>query len=290
MYSDYVEAQRGRKRPRTLIQGQRQWEDFQVVMGLSAEQVTAADLQLYLERHIARGVKVATAWGYLSRLLPFFRWLFRKGYLLADPGQDIKIPMFARQCVRPLTPQEVMELLSLPPRTLLERRNQAILEVFYGTGLRLGEVQAMTLSDLFVDQLYCKIPVTKGGEPRLAPLPPYLVAVLRQYLKEVRPQLARSAQEDGLWLTASGLRCTAEDLGKLTRKAGLRAGLALTPHRLRHAFATHLCEAGASLRHVQVLLGHSTLQATQIYTHLSAAELLKEYRRTHPRAQRAKPL
>ena len=281
----YVEAKRGRLRPRTLDQLARQVQDFRRHSGLeSLAVVREADLVRYVQQR-SQTVKLSTAWGYLGRIIPLFRWATRQGHLLWDPGQDLKLPQSPRVDRRVLTCEEVIRLFEQPAKTLDGQRDLAILEVFYGSGLRLTECANLDVSDVDLERKQLQVREGKGGAPRLTPIGEHLAAVLRDYLGRLRPLLLGDRSSEALWLNNLGQRVS---IGQKVHEYGKKAGLDISTHSLRHAFATHLLEGGAPLRLVQVLLGHRSLLSTQFYTHLVPQELLREYRRTHPRAQRRK--
>ena len=279
---------RGRYRPRTLRSFEFQLADFRRhILCERPTQVRQEDLLRYLQLR-AQTVSLQTAWGYLGRLLPLFRWATQQGHLLWNPGQDLKLPRIRSLSSRVLNVQEVENILQQPGPSVDGRRDRAILEVFYCAGLRREECARLEISDVDLQNKHLRVRESKGGEPRMVPMGDHLVSVLRDYLLNVRPKLASPRSGEALWLSQVTERLSYGDLGCVpfyARKAGLKA----TAHSLRHAYATHLLEGGAPLRLIQVLLGHCTMQATQVYTHLMPQELLREYRRTHPRAKRKKP-
>lgn len=173
------------------------------------------------------------------------------------------------------------------PETLLGLRDRAVLETLYGTGVRRGECAALDLQDLDLARRVLLVRKAKNGEPREQPLGDHLAAVLVRYLEECRPELGPRPGEQALFLNRHGRRLDFETYSNLvhrnTRRAGLRP---LSPHDFRHAFATHVLEGGAEMREVQALLGHRCLVATAVYTHVITDDLIREYRRTHPRARR----
>ena len=285
----FLEEMRERKRPRTLARFQQQLAHFLKVLGLEQPcELQRRHLDQYLAILLKRQ-KPATAWGYLARLLCFCRWLYRRQIVLWDPLDGLRLPLFARPLRRPPSHAEVLRLLESPHRaTLSGQRDLALLEFFYGTGLRLGEVQGLEVPDLNLAEHCVRLRVSKT-EPRWVPIGPHLAEVMVHYLNQVRPQLQKDAQEQGLWLNLDGQRLAYSGMGQRVKRLGRRAGLKrLSPHDLRRAYATHMLLAGAPLRWIQALLGHKSLMATQVYTQLTAADVLREFARTHPRARRKK--
>ncbi len=287
-HSGYLEAMRGRLRARTLERFSIQLQRFREAIPLERpEQLLHGHLQEYLHHLLEQPVKKATAWSYWARLLPFARWLYRQGVLLYDPTAEVKLPRFGRPLRRPLSLEEVQRLLKSPhPDTLAGQRDLALLEFFYGTGLRLGEVQSLQVTDVQLGERCAGLRQSKT-QLRWVPMGRHLTAVMSHYLAKVRPQLQRDSQVPALWLNSQGQAMTYAGIGTRLKRLSRRAGLKpVSPHALRHAFATHLLRAGAPLLWVQALLGHRSLLATQVYTHLTGAELLQEFRRTHPRARK----
>lgn len=276
---DYLTAHKGRRARRTLAEQERHLRAFSHWFGQPLASVLPVHLEEYLASHSQR-VKLVTAWGYVLRLKRFFAWAAKTERILWNPAEKMKSPHFERPSRRLLGVAQVQQLLQHHP---WGSRDATILEVFYGTGLRLEEVFRLDVSDVDLARQHLSVGCSKGGAPRLAPFGPHLQSVLTHYLENERPPSSDAA----LWLNYKGKRLSKVHLGTILRRTAQALGLGVvSPHHLRHAYATHLLEGGAPLRMVQVLLGHRTGQATQIYTHLVPAELFKEHRRTHPRARR----
>ena len=199
--------------------------------------------------------------------------------LLSSPSLWERIPQV-------LSPQTVEKLLAAPqPTERFYLRDRAILELMYATGSRASEVVGLTMADLFLDSAFCKC-LGKGSKQRVVPLGRPALEALRDYLGELRPRLVRSAP-DAPWVFVSrgGRRLTREMLWVLVKKYVRRAGVngKVSPHTLRHSFATHLLAGGADLRTVQELLGHANIRTTQMYTHVDRERLKSIHRQFHPR-------
>ena len=222
----------------------------------------------------------------LAALRTFFRFLTREGVLEKNPARLISTPRQDKKIPARLEEEEVERLLDCPDRsTLLGRRDHAILELIYATGLRVSELVGLNRSSLELDARLVRAR-GKGKKERLVPYGEPAAEALQTYLRD-RGEIARHGSgTDALFLNARGQRLTNRSIHRLVckylRQAALRSGL--SPHSLRHAFATHLLERGADLRSIQELLGHSSLSTTQKYTHLSTAKLLEVYEKTHPKA------
>lgn len=228
----------------------------------------------------------------LAAIRSFGRYLRRNGQLDRDPGAAIAPPRVHRRMPAHLDVVEMRELLASPDdATPLGRRDRAILELFYASGLRLSELVGLNLEDVNLPDRMLRVR-GKGGKQRILPFNRTAAAAVRRYLEDRRalqaPPRARAARavDDALFLNYRGDRLSARSVDRLVRRYVLRTSAAtgVSPHALRHSFATHLLERGADLRAIQELLGHSQVSTTQRYTHVNAAQLTKLYRATHPRA------
>jgi integrase/recombinase XerD len=220
----------------------------------------------------------------------FCRWLYESELVLLDLTEGWCLPRPPDPSRRVPTVDEVSRILLVPDaRTPVGVRNRALLELLYGTGIRSNECYAVDLDslDLAASRLHVR---GKGSKDRMLPIGPALRQCLRRYL-EMRDQLGPRVDEPALFVSSKGgHRLGLVSLGLIVRNAARAADLAgFGPHTLRHAFATHLLEAGADLAYIGALLGHESLDSTAIYTRVHPLELYREHRRTHPRARRKKP-
>jgi integrase/recombinase XerD len=246
---------------------------------------TREDLLAYLERRRGERVKSRTAARLLSTLRRFYRYLAREGRIEADPTALIDSPKLARPLPKTLSEDQVERLLAAPrAATPLGLRDRAMLEVLYATGLRVSELVGLTLAQINLTQGLVRV-VGKGNKERLVPLGEEAIAWVNRYLREVRTGFTARQVTDALFITARGGPLTRQafwhNLKRYARDAAIRTPL--SPHTLRHAFATHLLNHGADLRVVQMLLGHADLSTTQIYTHVAQARLKELHARHHPR-------
>lgn len=256
-----------------------------------------ADLLATFRRHLTwtPGIKGKlysqnTLFQCLRMVRLFCRWLYESDLVLADLCESWCLRRPPDPSRRVPSVEEVSRLLLIPDaRTPVGLRNRAILELFYGIGIRSKECHALDLDNLDIESSRLHI-LGKGSRDRILPLGPCLRQSLRSYLA-VRDQLGASVEEQALFVSSKGgNRLTLVSLGLIVRKSAKAANLGcFGPHTLRHAFATHLLEAGADLAYIGALLGHESLDSTAIYTRVHPLELYKEHRRTHPRAKRKKP-
>jgi integrase/recombinase XerD len=225
----------------------------------------------------------------LVALRQFFKFLKSERLCETNPTEDVDLPRFGQPLPTFLTVAEVDRLLAAPDRrTDRGARDGAMIETLYATGLRVSELVKLRLADINFEAGYL-VTVGKGGKQRLVPLGEAAVAALRSYVEGERPHFLRpgpGAITDAVFLTRFGRRMTRQSfwkiLGAYARAAGIRKEI--SPHKLRHSFATHMVERGADLRAVQAMLGHADIGTTEIYTHLSRAHLRSVYDRFHPRA------
>lgn len=223
----------------------------------------------------------------VSSLRQFFRYLLGRQLIKVDPMALVKVPKGARHLPTVLSEEEVQRLLEYPDTEKpLGIRDRAILETLYATGMRVSELTGLQLGELHLE-VHLVQPRGKGDKERIIPIGEVAEEWLRRYLKDVRPRLiAKKPQNNYVFLNARGKPLTRQAIWQLIKKAAAAVHInkTITPHTLRHSFATHLLEHGADLRVVQALLGHSDITTTQIYTHVSQQRVLEVYKQTHPRA------
>ncbi|MGQ0551838.1 MAG: tyrosine recombinase [Planctomycetota bacterium] len=253
--------------------------------GLEPETARTADLVDWLEALRARKAAPATLARRLAVLRGFFHFLQANGALTLDPAAALPTPRAPRRLPRLIDAGQVARLLKAPDLTQpLGVRDLAILELLYATGARVSEVADLRRDSVF-DEFQLVRCIGKRGKHRLVPLGRRAQAALRQYLAQVRPALeARAPGAPWLFLSRNGRRLTRVRLLRIVQDHALSVGLPpITPHGLRHAFATHLIENGADLRSVQELLGHADISTTEIYTHVDRRRLRASHQEFHPR-------
>ncbi|MFZ5755342.1 MAG: site-specific tyrosine recombinase XerD [Pseudomonadota bacterium] len=247
--------------------------------------VTRADIQSYLEHRLQQKFHARSTARLLSCLRGFYRYQLREGLIAADPTLRIASPKLGRPLPKGLGEDDVERLLLAPDvASPLGLRDRAMLEVLYATGLRVSELVGLTVPRLGMRQGVVQV-TGKGGKERLVPLGEEALAWLERYLREARPALLGAEPSEVLFPSQRGVAMTRQTFWHRIRLAARAAGIthAVSPHTLRHAFATHLLNHGADLRAVQMLLGHSDLSTTQIYTHVARARMKELHARHHPR-------
>jgi integrase/recombinase XerD len=223
---------------------------------------------------------------HLVTIRHFFRFSLTEGFIQDDPASTIESPKFRHSLPEFLSVEEVDRLLRQPDlNDIVGLRDRAMIELMYSTGLRVSELCGLRVSDLQMDP-GCLRCIGKGNKERLVPVGRQALDAVQKYLREARPQLLREGVSAYLFLNQKRHKLDRisfwKILGEYGRKAGLRKSL--TPHMLRHSFATHLLDRGADLRSVQMMLGHSDISTTQIYTHVVEERLKQVYKAHHPRA------
>ena len=249
---------------------------------ISADQ---ADIQSYLGYQFRKKTRATSVARLLSALKRFYRYCLRQGRVKADPTLRIDSPKLPRGLPKSLTEEDVENLLAAPRADkALGLRDKAMLETLYASGLRVSELVTLKLGQVSQDMGVVRV-VGKGSKERLVPLGEEAIAWIRQYLKEARPELLGGRAADDLFVTARGSAMTRQMFWHLLRRYAAQAGLKkpISPHTLRHAFATHLLNHGADLRVVQLLLGHADISTTQIYTHVARERLKQLHAKHHPR-------
>jgi site-specific recombinase XerD len=228
---------------------------------------------------------------YLQAVRSFFAWLTDRNVILRNPALELPTLHITRLPRRVLSETEAHRLMNAPSRwTAIGRRDGALLEVLYGCGLRKGECLRLDLADVDLGQGLVLVRSGKGKKDRIVPLAGQAAAAVDRYLRESRLELAKHSRENALFLSKYGRRLSASQLFTIVRKHARAAGLRgrVFPHALRHTYATHLIRGRASIRHVQELLGHKSLQSTAIYTYVDVDDLRRVIERSHPRSRRRK--
>lgn len=279
---------------------------------LAPDALTRESIRSFLGYLYAEGQSRATAARKLAAIRTFLRYLRREGVIDTDPGGLVATPKREVRMPAHLSEDEMTKMLDAPDdEQPLGRRDHAILELFYASGLRVSELAGLDLADVNLSGRMVRV-LGKGGKERLVPFNGATETAIRAWLKDREPFVRASSMDprvvgsrgrdaqgvsrgarvrrEPLFVNYRGGRLTVRSIDRLVRKyAAVTERDGVSPHALRHSFATHLLERGADLRAIQELLGHSRLSTTQRYTHVNAAQLLQVYRKTHPRAHAAEP-
>ena len=253
--------------------------------GVPIMRTSRADLQAFIAWRVHAGARPRSTARQLSSFRRFFRYMVRESAIGDDPTAQIAMPKIGRSLPRSLTEEEVEALLAAPQVSdPLGHRDRTMLEVLYATGLRVSELVNLRHSQVNLNQGVIRI-LGKGNRERLIPLGEEAVRWLNEFARGPRAEILLERQTDYLFPTRRGDRMTRQAFWHIIKRYARKAGVAkeLSPHTLRHAFATHLLNHGADLRVVQMLLGHSDLSTTQIYTHVARERMKELHAAHHPR-------
>lgn len=288
-FGDYLLVEKGYS-PNTIAGYGRDLADFAAYLsGISVSSLAKAqrrDIMNYLADLYKRGLSANSTGRRMSALRSFYKFLLLDKRIEEDPMVNLESPKIAKYLPNVLTQEEVELLLAQPDtNTMAGKRDKAILETLYATGIRVSELVGLNTYDVNLKFTYAKC-FGKGGKERLVPLGSYAVSALAKYITSVRPKYLKDNAEAALFLNQRGRRLGRQTVWNLLKLYSSSAGLAATisPHTLRHSLATHMLENGADLRTVQEILGHVDLATTQIYTHLLQNTVTAEYKKYHPRS------
>lgn len=258
------------------------FKNSDALVNVSRDQITG-----YMTHLKEKGLAAATIARKLAAIKAFYRFMTAEGYMDANPAEVVEAGTKGIKLPRVLSEDEVVRLLNQPDITTAEGfRDRTMLEVLYATGMRVSELINLTLERVDLNMKYI-IAFGKGSKERIVPLGSVAAEFLQQYIEKVRPKLTHEDRNTNIvFLAFGGHELTRQRFWQIIRAYGRKANInkALTPHILRHSFATHLLDNGADLRSVQELLGHSDISTTQIYTHLTNKRLRDIYAKAHPRA------
>jgi len=288
-FGDFLALEKGSS-PRTLEAYARdvaRFVDFAIIKGATAPlDVTPKVLREFVYQLKDLGLSPSSIRRNVSAVRSYFRFLMGDGHVVRDPSERLDTPQRWRTLPEVLTVAEIQKLLSAPTMDdPLYFRDRAMLEIAYGAGLRVSEWIGIGVKDAILDEGLVRV-FGKGSKERLVPIGRGAIGALAIYMREQRPKLERGAGKGVLFLNARGEPLSRMGAWKILRKYVDRAGIKkeVSPHTLRHSFATHLLEGGADLRAVQEMLGHADISTTQIYTHVDREYLRQVHRRYHPRA------
>ena len=264
-----------------LPDGDRGWE--------SVDQPMLTQYALSLQE---RGYSATTRSRKIASVKALFNFLFEEGIVTQDPTESLASPRIGRALPKSLSEEEISLLIQEASSggSLESHRDTAMIEIMYATGMRVSEMVHLAIEDLNLKEKYVRC-LGKGSKERLISLHDHAAVILDTYLRDVRPQLLAQrkkggAREGTLFLNRRGEQLTRQGFWLILKECGKRASIetTITPHTLRHSFATHMLKGGAPLRYLQELLGHASISTTQVYTHLAQEQVRVEYDKAHPRA------
>ncbi len=284
-YINFITVEKGLSR-NTAVSYERDLDRYlQAMKAKDADHVTRADIVSYLASLSSAGITPRSAARNLSAIRGFHKYLIIDGLASRDPTADLETPRGWKKLPKSLSNADVDTLLMQPAvGTPIGLRDKAMLELLYATGLRVSELVGLSLANVNLDRGFL-IVMGKGSKERAVPMGEAAVDAVREYLSHGRPVLLKGKESDDLFISSRKRRITRqmfwERIKHYARTAGIAAGI--SPHTLRHSFATHLLDNGADLRAVQAMLGHADISTTQIYTHVSRERLKRVHEKYHPR-------
>ncbi len=235
-----------------------------------------------------RGYAATTVARKVAAVKSFFAFMVAEGMMKDNPTEGVASSKVGRSLPKPISIAQVHKLLEQPAKRggSEAKRDSAMLELLYATGMRVSELVSLNIADLDLEGGYVRC-FGKGQKERLIPVHERAMKAVKAYLKEVRPRLGRGGDEKAVFLNRRGERLTRQGLWQILKGYAKSAdlGTEITPHTLRHSFATHMLGGGADLRSVQELLGHANISTTQVYTHLTTEHVRRAYQKSHPRAK-----
>ena len=244
----------------------------------------------YLLNLKERGYAVTTIARKIAATKSFFNFLLAESRIKDSPTENVTSPKVGKSLPDAISISQVRQLLAQPAErsTPEAKRDRAMLELLYASGMRVSELVSLNLNNIDTEGCYVRC-FGKGNKERMIPIHPRAAQTVDEYVKEIRPQMVRSDEERALFLNQRGDRLTRQGLWQILKAYAKSAGLGkkVTPHTLRHSFATHMLSGGADLRSVQELLGHANISTTQIYTHLTSEHIRNTYDKAHPRAKQS---
>jgi integrase/recombinase XerD len=240
------------------------------------------DIAAFLDDLRGSGTSIASVCRNLSAIRGLARYMLLQGTIKEDPTENISSPRRWEALPKALSVEEVRELLGSGKNGRFVLRDEAMLELLYSSGLRVTELVSLKVSDVNFESGFLRV-VGKGGKERVVPASPRALRKVKEYIGGLRPKLLKQKRSDYLFVTLRGKPMTRQRFWQTLKSYGALAGVELSPHTLRHSFATHMLEGGADLRSLQKMLGHSDISTTQIYTKVSMDRTKKVYSEHHPR-------
>jgi integrase/recombinase XerD len=278
-----VEKGLSRNTAESYLTDLRKFRSFLEGRGRASDSFTREDIGDFLEFLRAAGMSVASICRVLSSIRGLSKYLLLQGLMEEDPSENLPSPKKWQTLPRPLSREEVGELLDSHRDARLALRDSAMLELLYSSGLRVSELVSLKLSDINFEAGFLKV-IGKGSKERVIPANARALGKVKRYMSQLRPGLLKGRHSEHLFITTRGKPMTRQRFWQAIKSYGLMAGLRLSPHTLRHSFATHMLEGGADLRSLQKMLGHSDISTTQVYTKVSMDRARKVYSEHHPRA------
>ncbi len=280
-YLDYLSAEKGLSRNTVESYGRDLRKFFSFLKNKGV--FTRRDISRFIEAMRAQGHNSSTIARYISSIRSFCRYLLIEKFIDEDPSENLETPKRWLRVPKALSIDEIISLLEQQAHSRYYLRDRAMLELMYACGLRVSEIIGLKMEDIKFDGGFIRVR-GKGSKERIVPVSDRALNFVKRYLTELRPVLMKRDSADEVFLSNRGQPMTRQRFWQALKVYGRMAGIDLSPHVLRHSFATHLLEGGADLRSLQKMLGHADISTTQIYTKVTTERLKKTYLKYHPRA------
>ena len=287
-FLDSVWAEQGLSK-NTLVSYEHDIKSFLIFLNdnkVELFKVQQSDINSFVSFRFSKGISSSSNMRLISSLKKFFIYLVSHNFIKKNPTENIESPRKVKLLPHTIDIESVDKLLNSPDlKTRFGARDKAMLEILYACGLRVSELVSLKSSQVVIESNFLRV-MGKGSKERIIPINDYALTFLKTYIEDFRSEFMKSKKTDSLFLSNRGLEMTRHSFWHIIKKYALQAGINnhLSPHTLRHAFATHMINNGADLRVVQLLLGHSDLSTTQLYTHIAKNELKELHCKNHPRA------
>jgi|TARA_B110000008_G_scaffold273486_1_gene307865 integrase/recombinase XerD len=287
-FLDSVWAEQGLSK-NTLVSYEHDIKSFLIFLNdnkVELFKVQQSDINSFVSFRFSKGISSSSNMRLISSLKKFFIYLVSHNFIKKNPTENIESPRKVKLLPHTIDVESVDKLLNSPDlKTRFGARDKAMLEILYACGLRVSELVSLKFSQVVIESNFLRV-MGKGSKERIIPINDYALTFLKTYIEDFRSEFMKSRKTDSLFLSNRGLEMTRHSFWHIIKKYALQAGINdhLSPHTLRHAFATHMINNGADLRVVQLLLGHSDLSTTQLYTHIAKNELKELHCKNHPRA------
>ncbi len=281
----YLSVEKGLSR-NTIESYSKDLAQFQKFLSSKKKRLNAIsknDIIDFLDSLKEKGFAVSSICRFISSIRSLCRYMILEEIIKADPSETLQSPKKWERIPKALNFEDVMNLLDSGPDNSMHLRDVSMLELLYSSGLRVSELVSIKTGDINFEAGFLRI-IGKGSKERVVPINSRALDKIKRYIKELRPAILKNKQSDYLFVTGRGAAMTRQRFWQTIKKFGKKIGVELSPHTLRHCFATHLLEGGADLRSVQKMLGHSDISTTQIYTKVSTDRIKKVYLEHHPRA------
>jgi integrase/recombinase XerD len=287
-FLDSVWAEQGLSK-NTLVSYEHDIKSFLIFLNdnkVELFKVQQSDINSFVSFRFSKGISSSSNMRLISSLKKFFIYLVSHNFIKKNPTENIESPRKVKLLPHTIDVESVDKLLNSPDlKTRFGARDKAMLEILYACGLRVSELVSLKFSQVVIESNFLRV-MGKGSKERIIPINDYALTFLKTYIEDFRSEFMKSRKTDSLFLSNRGLEMTRHSFWHIIKKYALQAGINdhLSPHTLRHAFATHMINNGADLRVVQLLLGHNDLSTTQLYTHIAKNELKELHCKNHPRA------